>query len=96
VTFHALEETDIELGDDLTAEDYVVFHGPLRIRNGISVGDRSVVFQVIVEDNVQIGEGVMIVGPAVAEGEELSFTNRRRPLFPTAPLSPTRIACRRS
>ncbi len=42
--------------------------------NGISVGDRSVVFRVIVEDNVQIGERVMIAGPAVEEGEELSFT----------------------
>ncbi len=74
VTFHALEETDIEAGDELTAEDDVVFHGPLRMGNGISVGDRSVVFRVIVEDNVQIGERVMIAGPAVEEGEELSFT----------------------
>lgn len=74
VTFHALEETDIEAGDELTAEDDMVFHGPLRMGNGISVGDRSVVFRAIVEDNVQIGENVMIVGPAVEEGEELSFT----------------------
>ncbi len=74
VTFHALEETNIEVGDELTAEDDVVFHGPLRMGNGISVGDRSVVFRVIVEDNVQIGERVMIAGPAVEEGKELSFT----------------------
>ncbi len=73
VTFHALEETDIEAGEELTAEDDVVFHGPLRMGNGISVGDRSVVFRVIVEDNVQIGERLMIAGPAVEEGKELSF-----------------------
>ena len=74
MTFHALEETDIEIGDDLTSADDVVFHGPLRMGSGITVGDRSVVFRVIVEDNVQIGEDVVIAGPAVEEGEELSFT----------------------
>ena len=74
VTFHALEETDIRIGDDLTSADDVVFHGPLEMGNGISAEDRSVVFRTIVEDNVQIGEDVVIAGPAVEEGEELSFT----------------------
>lgn len=74
VTFHALEETDIQVGDDLTSDDDVVFHGPLEMGNGISAEDRSVVFRTIVEDDVQIGEDVVIAGPALEEGEELSFT----------------------
>ena len=74
VTFHALEETDIQVGDDLTAADDVVFHGPLVMGNGVTAEDRSVVFRAIVEDGVQIGEEVVIAGPAIEEGEELSFT----------------------
>jgi carbon dioxide concentrating mechanism protein CcmM len=74
VTFHALEETDIQIGDDLTSADDVVFHGPLEMGDGVSAEDRSVVFRAIVEDNVQIGEEAVIAGPAVEEGEELSFT----------------------
>ena len=74
VTFHALEETDVRIGDDLTGEDDVVFHGPLVMGNGASAEDRSVIFRAIVEDNVQVGEDAIIAGPAVEEGEELSFT----------------------
>ena len=74
VTFHALEETDIQIGDDLTAADDVVFHGPLQMGNGVTAEDRSVVFRAIVEDGVQIGEEAVIAGPAIEEGEELSFT----------------------
>ncbi len=74
VTFHALEETEIQIGDDLTSADDVVFHGPLEMGNGVTAEDRSVVFRAIVEDNVQIGEDAVIAGPAVEEGEELSFT----------------------
>ena len=74
VTFHALEETDIEIGDNLTAADDVVFHGPLVMGNGVTAADRAVVFRAIIEDGVQIGEEAVIAGPAVEEGEELSFT----------------------
>ena len=74
VTFHALEETDIQVGDDLTAADDTVFHGPLVAGNGITAGDRAVVFRAIIEDNVEIGEEVVIAGPGLEEGEELSFT----------------------
>lgn len=74
VTFHALEETDIQVGDDLTAADDVVFHGPLVVGNGVTAEDRSVVFRAIIEDEVQIGEEAVIAGPAIEEGQELSFT----------------------
>jgi carbonic anhydrase/acetyltransferase-like protein (isoleucine patch superfamily) len=74
VTFHALEETSIEVGDDLTAGDDAVLHGPLVAGNGLTVGDDSVVFRVIVEDDVTVGDGVTLQGPALEEGEELSFT----------------------
>ncbi len=37
--------------------------------NGVQVGDRSVVFRVIVEDGVDIGEGALVVGPASEDGE---------------------------
>ena len=74
VTFHALEETDIQVGDNLTAADDVVFHGPLVMGNGVTAGDRAVVFRAIIEDGVQIGEEAVIAGPAVEEGQELSFT----------------------
>lgn len=74
VTFHALEETEIQIQSDLTAGDDTVFHGPLRMGTGVTVEDRAVVFRAIVEDGVQIGEEAVIAGPAVEEGEELSFT----------------------
>ena len=38
VTFHALEETSIEVGDDLTVGDDAVLHGPLLSGNGLTVG----------------------------------------------------------
>ncbi len=74
VTFHALEETEIQIQSDLTARDDTVFHGPLRMGSGVTAEDRAVVFRAIVEDGVQIGEEAVIAGPAVEEGEELSFT----------------------
>jgi carbon dioxide concentrating mechanism protein CcmM len=63
VTFHVLRDTDIQIGDDLTAQDDVVFHGPLVMGDNISVEDDAVVFRVDVEDNVQIGERALVVGP---------------------------------
>jgi carbon dioxide concentrating mechanism protein CcmM len=72
VTFHALEGTDIQVGDDLTADDDVVLHGPLEMGDGVNVEEDAVVFRVVVEDDVEIGEGAVIVGPAPEEeGGEL-------------------------
>jgi carbonic anhydrase/acetyltransferase-like protein (isoleucine patch superfamily) len=64
VTFHALEETSITVGDNLVAGDDSVLHGPLEIGNNLTVADDSVVFRVDVGDNVIVGEGVIIQGPA--------------------------------
>jgi carbon dioxide concentrating mechanism protein CcmM len=72
VTFHALEGTGIQVGDDLTADDDVVLHGPLEMGDGVNVEEDAVVFRVVVEDDVEIGEGAVIVGPAPEEeGGEL-------------------------
>ncbi len=71
LTFHALKDTEIRIGDNLTAADDVVFHGPLVMGNGISVGDDAVVFRVNVEDDVKIGERALLVGPAPEDGGEL-------------------------
>ena len=69
VTFHALKGTEIRIGDALFAGDDAVIHGPLEMGHGVLVGDRAVVFRVIVEDGVDIGEGALVVGPASEDGE---------------------------
>ena len=64
VTFHALEETEIEVGDGLEAGDDSVLHGPLAVGDELTVGDDSVVFRVEVGNDVTVGEDVIIQGPA--------------------------------
>ena len=64
MTFHALEETSITAGDNLVADDDSVLHGPLEVGNNLTVADDSVVFRIDVGDNVTVGEGVIIQGPA--------------------------------
>ena len=77
VTFHALKGTDIRIGDELTAADDVVLHGPLKMGEGISVEEEAVVFRVVVEDDVEIGEEAIIAGPAPEEeGGELPLRIR--------------------
>ena len=72
VTFHALKDTDIQVGDNVTAVDDVVVHGPVEIGDGVSTEDRSVIFRARVGDNVSVGEGAIIAGPAPEEeGGEL-------------------------
>ena len=75
VTFHALKDTNIRIGDGLTVADDVVLHGPLKMGDGVTVEDDAVVFRVSVEDGVEIGEGAIIAGPAPeAEGGELPLS----------------------
>jgi carbonic anhydrase/acetyltransferase-like protein (isoleucine patch superfamily) len=72
VTFHALKDTEFQIGDDLTVADDVVLHGPLEMGDGVSVEDDAVVFRVAAEDGVEIGEGAIIAGPAPeGEGDDL-------------------------
>jgi len=73
VTFHALAGTDVRIGDNLTAGDDAVLHGPLQMRDNVTVEDDAVVFRVVVGNNVDIGEEAIIVGPAIEEGEEPSL-----------------------
>lgn len=69
--FHALKGTDIRVGDGPTSQDDVVFHGPLLVGENVSVGDDAVVFRVIVEDHVEIGERALVVGPDPEAGQSL-------------------------
>jgi carbon dioxide concentrating mechanism protein CcmM len=69
VTFHALKDTNIEVGDNLTVGDDSVIHGPIEIGDSLTVGDDSVVFRVRVGDDVVIGDDVTIQGTASEDGE---------------------------
>jgi carbonic anhydrase/acetyltransferase-like protein (isoleucine patch superfamily) len=64
VTFHALEETSITVGDNLVAGDDAVLYGPLEVGVNLTVDHDSVVFRVEVGDNVIVGEDDIIEGPA--------------------------------
>ncbi len=70
VTFHALRDTEVRIGEYLVASDDATLHGPLEMGNSNVVGDSAVVFRVRVGDDVQIGEGAVVVGPA---GEGLAL-----------------------
>lgn len=74
VTFHALEETSITVGDALDAGDDAVLHGPLEVGDALTVGDDSVVFRVSVGDDVSVGDEVTIQGPASESGEPNELT----------------------
>ena len=64
MTFHALEETSITVGDNLVAGDDAVLHGPLEVGGNLTVDDDYVVLRVEVGDNVTVGEDVIIQRPA--------------------------------
>lgn len=70
VTFHSLKDTEIRIGNGLTAGNNVTLHGPLEVGDNLRVGDRGVVFRVRVGDDVTVGEGAIVAGPA---GEELEL-----------------------
>jgi carbon dioxide concentrating mechanism protein CcmM len=63
-TFHALKDTDVQIGEYLVTGDDVVLHGPLEMGNNNVVADGAVVFRAKVGNNVQIGEGAVVAGPA--------------------------------
>ncbi len=70
VTFHSLKDTEIRIGNGLIAGNDVTLHGPLEVGNNLWVGNRGVVFRVRVGDDVTVGEGAIVAGPA---GEELEL-----------------------
>ena len=63
VTFHAVEGSDVRAGKFLVASDDCVLHGPLEMGKRVFVGEHAVVFRARLGDDVQIGQGAVIVGP---------------------------------
>ena len=62
----------LTVGDDFTADDHSVIHGPLEVGDRVRVGRGAVVFRALVGDDVQIGEGAIVAGPA-GEGSLLEI-----------------------
>lgn len=60
VTFHALVDTRVDVGDNFVAGDEVVVHGPVTIGDNVTVEDGAVVYQATVEDNVVIRAGATV------------------------------------
>jgi carbon dioxide concentrating mechanism protein CcmM len=46
-----------------------VLHGPWEVGNNLRVGNRGVVFRVRVGDDVTVGEGAIVAGPASDDGD---------------------------
>lgn len=69
VTFHALKDTELRVGNRLTAGNDAVLHGPLEAGDSLQVGDRAVVFRIKAGNNVTVGEGAIIAGPEGDKGE---------------------------
>lgn len=66
VTFHALKGTSISIGGNLDTDNNVVFHGPLTVGDRLTIEDDAILFRSVVGNDVSIGEGAIIVGPASA------------------------------
>jgi carbon dioxide concentrating mechanism protein CcmM len=66
VTFHALARTSITIGTGLDTDDNVVFHGPLTVGYDLTIADDAVLFRSNVGNNVTIGDGALVIGPADA------------------------------
>ena len=64
VTMHATRGSGVEIGKFLVASDDSVLHGPLKMGKRVFVGENAVVFRARVGDDVQIGEGAVVAGPA--------------------------------
>jgi carbon dioxide concentrating mechanism protein CcmM len=72
VTMHATRDSKVEVGKFLVASDDSVLHGPLKMGDRDFVGENAVVFRARVGDDVQIGEGAIVAGPA-GEGSLLEI-----------------------
>jgi carbon dioxide concentrating mechanism protein CcmM len=64
VTLHATRNSALKIGKFLVASDDSVLHGPLEMGKRDFVGENAVVFRAEIGDDVQIGEGAIIAGPA--------------------------------
>jgi carbon dioxide concentrating mechanism protein CcmM len=72
VTMHSTRDSAVEVGKFLVASDDSVLHGPLEMGKRDFVGENAVVFRARVGDDVQIGEGAIVAGPA-GEGSLLEI-----------------------
>ena len=65
VTFHALEHTSVEVGDNAQIGDGNVIHGPVSIGDNFLAEDDCVIFQATVESNVTVRYGATVSGEFV-------------------------------
>jgi carbon dioxide concentrating mechanism protein CcmM len=72
VSVHSVRGSAVKIGKFLVASDDSVLHGPLEMGKRDFVGENAVVFRAKVGDDVQIGEGSIIAGPA-GEGSLLEI-----------------------
>ncbi len=68
VTFHALKGTRIDIGNRLETEANIVFHGPLRVGDGLTVRDDAIVYDARIGNNVRIGTGAIVIGVTIRDG----------------------------
>jgi carbonic anhydrase/acetyltransferase-like protein (isoleucine patch superfamily) len=65
VTFHALEHTSVQVGDNAQIGHGNVIHGPISIGDNFVAEDDCVVFQATIEDNVTVRSGATVAGEFV-------------------------------
>jgi carbonic anhydrase/acetyltransferase-like protein (isoleucine patch superfamily) len=80
VVFHALEDTDLHVGDGVRYGEGTIVHGggrviaegqpdePTRVGDGVTLHDGSVVFRSTIGDGAVIGERSAVVGTDLAPG----------------------------
>jgi carbonic anhydrase/acetyltransferase-like protein (isoleucine patch superfamily) len=80
VIFHALEDTDLVIGDDVSYGEGVIAHGggrvvvagepeePTVINDGVTLEDEAVVFRSTIGEGATIGERSAVVGTDLAPG----------------------------
>jgi carbonic anhydrase/acetyltransferase-like protein (isoleucine patch superfamily) len=65
VTFHALEHTSVQVGDNAQIGDSNVVHGPISIGDNFVSEDDCVIFQATIENNVTVRSGATVAGDFV-------------------------------
>lgn len=68
VTFHALKGTRIDIGRRLETDANIVFHGPLRIGDDVTVEDDAIIYNSRIGNNVRVGNGAIVVGVTLRDG----------------------------
>jgi len=85
VIFHALEGTDLRVGNDVTYGDRAIVHGggrpavdpttglaaPTLVGNRVEIGTDAVVFRALVRNDVTIGDRSLVVGSELAKGQTI-------------------------